>query len=1097
MSIMSKIFKKETKFKMILRLFKYMVLHPIRAYGLVFNIKKWNFHYGDHYIDICYLKYGQINLKKSEKPKVSIIIPVYNQIEYTYKCLLSIAKNTNDVDYEVIIGDDVSVDGTRILEAYVEDLTIIRNKKNLRFLRNCNNATKYAQGEYIFFLNNDTEVTKNWLSSLINLIESDDTIGIVGSKLIFPDGRLQEAGGIIYSDGTGCNYGKFDDASKPQYNYVRDVDYISGAAIMLSKKLWNEIGGFDDTFAPAYCEDSDLAFEVRKRGLRVVYQPESVVIHYEGVSNGVDVNKVTSLKHYQIVNNEKLKEKWKNELLSHPSSDINPIDIRHRDRLFNKKVVLYVDHFVPEFDKDAGSKTTYQYLKMLVKKGYTIKFLPDNFNNSKPYTKELERMGIEVLYGVEYRDTIKQWIIDNKDNIDVAYLNRPHISIKYIDFIKDNTNIKIIYYGHDLHFLREKREYEITKNKENLTNSEYWKNVELDIMKKSDQVYYPSHVEEELINSIDDSIKVKAINAYIFDNVDTNKNIDFASKNGLMFVGGFNHRPNVDAVLWFVKEIYPMITKKKDIPLYIVGSNAPKEITQLDNNSNIIVKGYVTDEELNELYNEIKLVIVPLRYGAGIKGKVIEAMSQGIPFVTTTTGAEGIDGIEKIVPVTDDAKEFADKIIELYSDDKSLSKISKEERLFISDKYNTESAWEIIKDDFDARYESLAITPDGFGSKGDEAMIKGALHLINPISVKLITQRKELWTEHYNLTNFKIGEQYSDIKNFKDTIKKEKKLFIVGADLIDGTQGLESSLCRLEAAKRMAENGGKSYIFCSFRTDVKPEIIRFIRKLPDNVEFYMRDEISYENFVNLTRKKCDYFPDLGFFSLPDVNERTTSISKELKNLKGDFNLIGLNFSETSFRSLFKDYTDENRKKYVKQVIEAVTHKVDNAYLVFICHDIRGWEGYRSDAQFNEFAVEICKELHFDNYKVLDTDIGHNELTTIIRELDTVITGRMHLSIATIKADIIPIIYTGSGKQEFSMNDKFHGMFRDRFNNDEFVTHDIKTLEKEIDRLFKDYYNCLKYVEFKKEVDKKDIIYLDELKKKIAKENKNDNNENTI
>src|SRR5699024_4776423 len=160
----------------------------------------------------------------------------------------------------------------------------------------------------ILFLNNDTQVTEGWLSSLVKLIESDSTIGMVGSKLVYPDGRLQEAGGIIWSDGSGWNYGRMDDPDKPEYNYVKDVDYISGASIMIRRELWEQIGGFDVRYTPAYCEDADLAFEVRKAGYRVVYQPLSKVIHFEGVSNGTDVNG-TGLKRYQVENFKKLKEK--------------------------------------------------------------------------------------------------------------------------------------------------------------------------------------------------------------------------------------------------------------------------------------------------------------------------------------------------------------------------------------------------------------------------------------------------------------------------------------------------------------------------------------------------------------------------------------------------------------------------------------------------------------------------------------------------------------------------------------------------------------------------------------------------------------------
>ena len=675
------------------------IFHPIKYFKLTHSEHGRNLIEGEFKIGDLYREKGKINFPYAENPKVSIIIPVYNQVHYTYACLVSILENTGEFDYEIIIADDVSTDATKEIDKFVTGLVIARNESNQGFLKNCNNAAKKARGEYIFFLNNDTTVQKDWLPPLIRLLESDKSIGMVGSKLIYPDGRLQEAGGIIWSDGSGWNYGRCDDPNKPEYNYVRDVDYISGAAIMLSRKLWEDIGGFDERYAPAYCEDSDLAFEVRKRGLRVVYQPLSVVTHFEGVSNGTDVNG-TGLKRYQVENNKKLQEKWSEEFKNQYDNVGVPNAFRARERSRGKKVILFVDHYVPTFDKDAGSKTTFQYIKMFIERGYVVKFLPDNFAKSEPYTSILEQMGVEVLYGNEMRTNIFEWIENNQANIDIAYLNRPHIATKYIDFIKEKTDIKVIYYGHDLHFLRERREYELTGDVERKNASAYWKSMELDLMRKASISYYPSNVEVDYIHTFDKKINAKAITAYVFEkfgNIDYNPDI----REGVLFVGGFSHPPNADALKYFLDNMWDEIYAQIKAPFYIVGSNATDEIKALHNEAKgIIFKGFVSEEELKELYEKVRLVVVPLRYGAGVKGKVIEALYYNDPVITTGVGAEGIDNSYNQMLVADEPGDFVNKCVTLYNDKEALKNMSKAADDYVRNKHSIEAVWEIIREDF-------------------------------------------------------------------------------------------------------------------------------------------------------------------------------------------------------------------------------------------------------------------------------------------------------------------------------------------------------------------------------------------------------------
>ena len=168
-----------------------------------------------------------------------------------------------------------------------------------------------------------------------------------------------------------------------------------------------------------------------------------------------------------------------------------------------------------------------------------------------------------------------------------------------------------------------------------------------------------------------------------------------------MFIGGFGHRPNVDAVKWLANEIMPALVKKlPDIRVYILGSNPPEEVKQLAT-ENLLIKGFVTDEELQEYYQNCRISIVPLRYGAGIKGKVIEAMRFGTPVMTTSVGAEGIKGAESILDIADEAADFVEQLAALYQNEAELVRRSKSSYQYIRDNFSFENAKKVIGPEFD------------------------------------------------------------------------------------------------------------------------------------------------------------------------------------------------------------------------------------------------------------------------------------------------------------------------------------------------------------------------------------------------------------
>lgn len=635
--------------------------------------------------------YDPLSFSQSGRIEVSIIIPVHDHFGYTYACLRSILVNTVKVDYEVIIADDHSTDLTTQIEDIVRGIRVIRNKEDLFFLKNCNNAAKSAKGRYILFLNNDTQVRYNWLYPLVDLMGKDESIGLVGSKLIFPDGRLQEAGGIVWCDGKAVGYGCGKDHRSPEFNYVKEVDHLSGASIMIRRDLWKEINGFDESFEPVYYGDIDLAFMVRKHGRKVVYQPASVVVCFGTISKGRNVQK--GIKRSQSIDEGRFVDKWKCELLDQErSGDI----FTARERKQKKKTILFISGNVPTYDKDAGSKTILNYMKLFLKTNYLVKLLPLDFYKMEPYTCQLQQMGIEVLYGDLIKSRLNEWIIKNQKDIEYAFINYPDPAYKIIDILR-RTNIKIRYYGHDLHFLRLRRQYEIKHNSDSLQTSNIFLKKEGEIIKKSECVYYPSEVEVEIVKRQFGKENVKQISPYMYDDVDI-EGYDPEKREGMMFIGG-DHYPNEDAMLWFLTEIYPKVYRERKIPFYLVGANQSSQIKHLSIDG-MINLGYLSEDELNDLYHKVRMAVIPLRFGAGIKGKVIDALYHGVPIVSTSVGIEGIPTAEAVVDASDTAEEFKDRIIGLYDDHQTLKAMSDKEKKLIKTYFSVETAWKKIKDDF-------------------------------------------------------------------------------------------------------------------------------------------------------------------------------------------------------------------------------------------------------------------------------------------------------------------------------------------------------------------------------------------------------------
>lgn len=632
-----------------------------------------------------------------DKPRVSIVIPVYNNYRMTVQCLQSIKEHTPSDSYEVIIADDASSDLTQSITERVHNVVVTRAEKNQGFLANCNRAADLARGEFVLFLNNDTAVCEGWLEPLLALMDSRTDAGIVGPKLLFADGRLQEAGGIVWRDGSAWNFGRCDDAGKPAYNYVKSVDYISGACLMIRRSLWRQLDGFDERYAPAYYEDTDIAFRARELGFEVLYQPLSQVFHFEGVSNGTDV--ASGLKQYQVRNQHVFCERHQSVLMQQHFENGQKVFVA-RDRTRAQRSVLIIDHYVPHYDQDAGSRSTFMYTKLLLDMGYKVLFLGANYFPHKPYTQTLQQMGVEVLVGESMARNQDRWLQENAQYIDAIYLHRPHIAEQLLDSLEKMTpRPRIIYFGHDLHYLRVQREAEIADDDGLRRSAMNWKRRELAVFERVDKIYYPSQIEVDEVSRQCPELSVRAIPLYALPLSEV-PSYDFNERRDLLFVGGFNHPPNVDGLCWFVETVLPLIAERCDkAHLHVVGSNPSDAVLDLQS-ENVTVYGYLSDDELDALYQQVRAVVVPLRFGAGVKGKVLEAIQKGLPLVTTSIGAEGIPEPETVMSVVDDADNFADEVVSLMNNEqKAIAKLPVYPE-FLQRHFSQERAKIFIQEDF-------------------------------------------------------------------------------------------------------------------------------------------------------------------------------------------------------------------------------------------------------------------------------------------------------------------------------------------------------------------------------------------------------------
>ena len=642
-------------------------------------------------VDSLQYAFAPLHFEPSDQPEVSVIIPVHNKFSYTYNCLKSIAKALPKRPFEIIIVDDCSEDET-ILSALVFSgaVRILRNTRNLGFVGTCNAGAAAAKGKYLFFLNNDTLVKEGWLDELVETFEQVPNVGIVGSKLLFEDGTLQEAGGIIWRLGDGWNWGRGRDPTEPAFSFLRDADWVSGAALMIERTTFEELGGFDELYAPAYYEDTDLAFRVRARGKRVAVQPASEIVHLEGISAGTDTAG-SGMKRFQVINHAKFYQRWKDTLITHRFNGQQPE--REAERSVRRRA-YFIDDTVPTPDQDAGSNAAVEHMRALMALGYKVTFLAaDNMAKIDPYTAHLQKIGIECQYHPFYW-SVEEVFRKTVNKPALVYLHRFSNASKYGTMVRRYfPECRIVYSVADLHFLRMERQAKIEPGTTSAAQVILQRHIEMSAMQSVDCVIVHSPVEARLLRQVEPSLNVEVVPWTVRPR--PTKQV-FGERSGAAFIGGFGHPPNADAVRHLVGDILPFVRRQlPELTTYLVGSKMPEEFMNLQV-PGVVPLGFVS--VLGDILHKLRCTVVPLRYGAGIKGKVLESLAHGLPCVMSEVAAEGLELPEDLAwLVAPTPAAFAEKLVRVHEDETFNRRLSEAGLAYIEQRHGASVVKEALR----------------------------------------------------------------------------------------------------------------------------------------------------------------------------------------------------------------------------------------------------------------------------------------------------------------------------------------------------------------------------------------------------------------
>ena len=654
---------------------------------------------------------ARLDFTPENPPDVSIIIVLFNQAALTFGCLESL-RGSGTGDIELIIVDNASSDQTEALLGRIDGARIIRNRENLHFLRAVNQGAAFATGEFLLLLNNDAVVTGNSIRRAVDVLHSDPAIGAVGGKIILPDGRIQEAGSILWSDGSALGYGRGDDPQKPDYQFQRDADYCSGAFLMIRRALFEQFGRLDPIYAPAYYEETDLCLRLREQGYRIVYDPMIEILHMEFASSSSS----SAALALQAKNRLIFLDRHAQVLARKYPPGSRPLDARDPAA---KCRILVIDDCVPYETLGAGMPRAAFLLRTLADLGASVTFYPRTDGRGawdmvrqhfppmiefmlrtppllgREYMRELAQYfprPIRFLVGRTVRlirallkstagseakpvspgdPALEQFLVERSDHYDLVIVSRPHNMAALGEILQTKPGLlghaRLIYDAEALFSPREALRLALSGKPMPAQDSAKALADELALARPAHGIFAVNELDAEQFR-LAGHHHVRVL-GHALDPIMTPN--DFQQRAGLLFIGNMDSdlSPNVDGMIWFAREIAPVLSRDHHMDWHLdaIGRADAWDLRRI-NLGAIRWHGPVIDP--TSYYNRARLFIAPTRFAAGIPHKIHEAAARGLPVVATSILAQQLGwAAEQDLLVADSAQDFAAQIARLYHDE--------------------------------------------------------------------------------------------------------------------------------------------------------------------------------------------------------------------------------------------------------------------------------------------------------------------------------------------------------------------------------------------------------------------------------------------